>query len=102
MYDYKTSSPTSIKQYRKDNNLDMEVLASKLANIYSAYENGLLLNADTSNLQQYFDLLNKEIDIKEFVDNNLDLFANRLNQCSEIGYYKHSFIYFAYNIIGRR
>jgi glycosyltransferase involved in cell wall biosynthesis len=91
---------------KKHNTLNNNILVAKLLNIYTISQEAIYYGISLKCFEEEYDMLSKEINVYEFVKDNIDLFMNRLNQVgytldSEYYLYEQSFIEFikfAYNI----
>lgn len=91
---------------KQHNTLNNNILVAKLLNIYTISQEAIYYGISLKCFEEEYDMLSKEIDVYEFVKDNMNLFMNRLNQVgytldSEYYLYEQSFIEFikfAYNI----
>lgn len=89
----------------KNNELNVTTVSSRLINIYNISMEAIYLGFKLSDFKQEYDLFIDQIDVIDFVNNNIELFLSKLNQVGEYNYsklyyYKYSFIDFinkAYN-----
>jgi len=90
---------------KNKNRLDEKILATKLINIYSISQEALHYNINMNQFKYIYDMLSNEVDVYEFVKNNVEFYVDRLQQISisnnfKYYYFKQSFIEFikeAYN-----
>ena len=90
---------------RQNNNLSVQILTTKLINIYTISQEALYHNIPLKYFKKVYNMLSEQVDVKEFVKNNIEMFHDRLPQIGytlelEYFYYSQTFIEFikkAYN-----
>lgn len=90
---------------RNNNNLSTQILSTKLINIYTISQEALFHNIPLKHFKKVYNMLSEQVNVKEFVKNNIEIFYDRLPQVNytldlEYFYYTQTFIEFinkAYN-----
>lgn len=91
---------------KNKNKLNESILASRLINIYNMSQEALHYNINMKQFEYIYDMLNKEVDVYNFVKNNAEFYFGKLAQVNYTSnnnfyYFKQTFIEFidkAYNI----